>query len=68
MGIIINEKPGTVYGDFTIIKLHRIDWHHDAYWFVRCSHCGKIHSVRGWTLRNGKTRKCNKGMVVYEFI
>lgn len=68
MSAFIKEKPGTMYGDFKIIEFKCIDSHHDAIWFVKCSHCGKIHAVRGWTLRNGKTRKCNKGMMAYEFI
>ena len=54
---IIYEKPGAKYGNWTVIKFHKIDSHGDARWWCKCNMCGEIFSVRGFSLRNGKSTK-----------
>ena len=55
---IIQEKENTKYGFWTVLEFDRVDEHHDARWLCRCELCGEIHSVRGFTLRNGKSTHC----------
>lgn len=54
----IREKKGAKYGEWRVIKFHRIDGHGDARWWCKCNLCGEVYSVRGFALRNGTTRKC----------
>lgn len=58
MSAFISEHKGNKHGNWTILRFDRIDSHHDARWFCRCEKCGEIHSVKGFTLRNGQSTKC----------
>lgn len=58
MNMFINERPGNRYGHWQVLKFHKIDSHGDARWFCKCELCGGIHSVKGFTLRNGQSTKC----------
>lgn len=58
MSAFIEEKPGTIYGHWEIIKFHKIDNHGDARWWCRCLLCNQAYSVRGYTLRNGQSSHC----------
>ena len=54
----INEKIGSRYGSWMVLKFHKISSHGDARWWCRCELCGQIVSVNGFTLRNGTSTKC----------
>lgn len=57
---MINEKPGTRYGDWMILKFDKIDSHRDARFLCRCTLCDHVYSVKGYTLRNGASTKCRE--------
>lgn len=58
MSAFINEKLSNQYGFWRVLKFHKIDTHHDARWKCKCTLCGNIYSVKGYTLRNGQSTKC----------
>ncbi len=58
MGAFIDEKKGTIHGYWKVIGFDKIDSHHDARWRCKCLLCGRIVSVRGFSLRNGRSTKC----------
>lgn len=60
MSSFIDEKPGTIYVHWKVLRFHKIDSHGDARWWCRCLMCNKIYSVRGYTLRNGQSTKCRR--------
>lgn len=55
---LIEEMPESHYGFWTVLGFHKVDKHGDARWFCRCELCGEIYSVKGFTLRNGRSTKC----------
>ena len=60
MSAFIKEKVNSHYGNWTVLKFHKIDNHSDARWWCKCELCERIYSVRGFTLRNGQSTKCKK--------
>lgn len=58
MSVFINEKKGTIHGHWKIIGFDKIDSHGDARFDCICGLCGRIVSVKGFTLRNGQSTKC----------
>lgn len=55
---LIKEKPNTKYGNWVVLKFHKISPHGDARWFCKCELCSNVYSVDGFTLRNGRSTKC----------
>lgn len=53
----IREKEGAIYGEWQVIKFHRIDGHSDARWWCKCKKCGKVYSVRGFLFEKRNYQK-----------
>lgn len=58
MGAFILEKAGKKYGHWRVHSFHQMDSHGDARWWCKCELCGNLYSVRGFSLRNGRSTRC----------
>lgn len=52
------EESGKMYGYWRVISFSHVDKHYDANFLCECTLCGAIKPVRGFALRNGRTKKC----------
>lgn len=56
------DLTGKTYGFLSVLERDQSSQHigheKDSYWICKCNNCGSLKTIRGFSLRGGKTKSC----------